>query len=109
MKHRELKALPEGTHLLCPRQKADDYARYDDLSQLDEHGKSIKDVVPESTAQKIKDAFTQESGKPTSKVYPMISFIAQPDLPLKHVTYRLIDVFTVKGTLKLLYLKYLLS
>ncbi|KAL4875828.1 fungal-specific transcription factor domain-containing protein [Aspergillus karnatakaensis] len=68
-----------------------------EVAKQNTHSKSIKDVVPESIAQKIKDAFTQESGKPTSKVYPMISFIAQPDLPLKHVTDRLIDVFTVKA------------
>ncbi|KAL4920263.1 fungal-specific transcription factor domain-containing protein [Aspergillus aurantiobrunneus] len=68
-----------------------------EMAKQNTHSKSIKDVVPESTAQKIKDAFTQESGKPTSKVYPMISLIAQPNLPLKHVTYRLIDVFTVKA------------
>ncbi|KAL2865515.1 putative C6 transcription factor [Aspergillus lucknowensis] len=68
-----------------------------EMAKQNTYSKSIKDVVPESTAQKIKDAFTQESGKPTSKVYPMISFIAQPNLPVKHVTYRLIDVFTVKA------------
>ncbi|KAL2850911.1 fungal-specific transcription factor domain-containing protein [Aspergillus pseudodeflectus] len=68
-----------------------------EMAKQNTSSKSIKDVVPESTAQKIKDAFTQESGKPTSKVYPMISSIAQPNLPLKHVTYRLIDVFTVKA------------
>ncbi|KAJ5166118.1 tRNA-splicing endonuclease [Penicillium canariense] len=44
----ELKALPEGTHLLCPRQNENDYGRYDDLSQVDEDGKSIKDIVTEA-------------------------------------------------------------
>ncbi|KAI9369956.1 fungal-specific transcription factor domain-containing protein [Aspergillus egyptiacus] len=68
-----------------------------EMAKQNTYSKSIKDVVPESTAQKIKDAFTQESGKPTSKVYPMISSIPQPNLPVKHTTYRLIDVFTVKA------------
>ncbi|KAL4811184.1 fungal-specific transcription factor domain-containing protein [Aspergillus unguis] len=68
-----------------------------EMAKQNTQSKSIRDVVPTSTAQKIKDAFDQESGKPTSKVYPMISSIAQPNLPVKHVTYRLIDVFTVKA------------
>ncbi|KAL4935600.1 hypothetical protein BDV06DRAFT_234177 [Aspergillus oleicola] len=68
-----------------------------EMAKQNTQSKSIKDVVPESIAQKIKDEFIQESGKPTSKVYPMISFIPQPDLPDKHLTYRLIDVFTVKA------------
>lgn len=52
--YRELKALPEGTHLLCPRQTDDDYGRYDDLDQVDEHGKSAKDLVAEATTRKEK-------------------------------------------------------
>lgn len=59
--------------------------------------KSIKDVVPELTAHEIKAAFAQESSKPTSKVYPMISSIPQPNLPPRNLTYRLIDLFMVKG------------
>lgn len=68
-----------------------------EMAKQNTSSKSIKDVVTESTAQKIKDAFSQEYGKPTSKIYPMISFLAQPVLPHKPTTYRLIDVFTVKG------------
>ncbi|RDW94103.1 putative C6 transcription factor [Aspergillus mulundensis] len=68
-----------------------------ELAKQNTQSKSIKDVVPESIAQKIKDVFNDESGKPTSKVKPMISLIAQPNLPMKHLTYRLIDVFTVKA------------
>ena len=59
--------------------------------------KTIKDVVPELTAQEIKSAFDQESSKPTSKIYPMISSIPQPSLPPRNLTYRLIDVFAVKA------------
>lgn len=51
---RELKALPEGTHLLCPRQSENDYARYDDPSQVDEHGKSAGDIMAEAKARKEK-------------------------------------------------------
>ncbi|KAJ5560474.1 Helicase Sen1 N-terminal [Penicillium frequentans] len=50
----ELKALPEGTHLLCPRQNEDDYGRYDDLGQVNEDGKKVKDLVVEAKARKEK-------------------------------------------------------
>ncbi|KAJ6087960.1 hypothetical protein N7467_006874 [Penicillium canescens] len=50
----ELKSLPEGTHLLCPRQHEEDYGRYDDLDGVDESGKPIKDVATESTTRKRK-------------------------------------------------------
>ncbi|GAQ34089.1 C6 transcription factor [Aspergillus niger] len=68
-----------------------------ELAKQNTDSKSIKDVVPEMTAQEIKDAFAQESSKPTSKVYPMISSTPQPALPPRHITYRLIDVFVVKA------------
>ncbi|KAL4750134.1 hypothetical protein BDW72DRAFT_176427 [Aspergillus terricola var. indicus] len=68
-----------------------------ELAKQNTHSKSIKDVVPESTAQKIKDVFNDESAKPTSKIFPPISLIPQPNLPTKHLTYKLIDVFTVKA------------
>ncbi|KAJ5638190.1 hypothetical protein N7490_008069 [Penicillium lividum] len=51
---RELKALPEGTHLLCPRQNEDDYGRYDDLTQVNEDGKKVKDIVAEAKLRKEK-------------------------------------------------------
>jgi hypothetical protein len=68
-----------------------------EMAKQNTDSKSIKDVVPEFTAQEIKAAFVLESSKPTSKVYPMISSIPQPNLPPRNLTYRLIDVFVVKG------------
>ncbi|EPS28401.1 hypothetical protein PDE_03347 [Penicillium oxalicum 114-2] len=50
----ELKALPEGTHILCPRQNENDYGRYDDLSQVHENGKSTQDIVTEARLRKEK-------------------------------------------------------
>lgn len=70
-----------------------------EMAKQNTDSKSIKDVVPELTAQGIKNAFAQESSKPTSKVYPMISSVPQPTLPPPNLTYRLIDLFVVKGTL----------
>lgn len=52
--YRELKALPEGIHLLCPRQQDDDYGRYDKLDEVTEDGRSVKDLVDEATARKEK-------------------------------------------------------
>lgn len=69
-----------------------------EMAKQNTDSKSIKDVVPELTAQEIKAAFAQESSKPTSKVYPMISSVPQPTLPPRNLTYRLIDLFVVKGT-----------
>ncbi|KAI2730470.1 transcriptional regulator family: Fungal Specific TF [Penicillium roqueforti] len=68
-----------------------------EMAKQNTDSKSIKDVVPEFTAQEIKDAFTQEDSKPTSKVYPMISSIPQPNLPPKTLTYKLIDLFVAKA------------
>ncbi|KAF5862556.1 hypothetical protein ETB97_011553 [Aspergillus alliaceus] len=68
-----------------------------EMAKQNTDSKSIKDVVPELTAQEIKQAFEQESSKPTSKVYPIISSNPQPNLPAKYVTYRLVDVFVVKA------------
>ncbi|OQE84219.1 hypothetical protein PENNAL_c0027G00900 [Penicillium nalgiovense] len=49
---RELKALPEATHLFCPRKDDDDHGRYEDLEQVDEAGKAIKDIVAEAKARR---------------------------------------------------------
>ncbi|KAJ5194490.1 Zinc finger CCHC-type [Penicillium cf. griseofulvum] len=49
---RELKALPEATHIFCPRKDDDDHGRYDDLEQVDEEGKAIKDIVAEAKARR---------------------------------------------------------
>lgn len=69
-----------------------------EIAKQNTESKSIKDVVPELTAQEIKAAFAQEDSKPTSKVYPMISSLPQPDLPPRNLTYKLIDLFVAKGT-----------
>lgn len=69
-----------------------------EMAKQNTDSKSIKDVVPEFTAQEIKDAFAQEDSKPTSKIYPMISSIPQADLPPQGLTYKLIDLFVAKCT-----------
>jgi hypothetical protein len=69
-----------------------------EIAKQNTESKSIKDVVPELTAQEIKAAFAQEDSKPTSKVYPMISSLAADDLPDRSIIYRLIDFYVLKGT-----------
>lgn len=69
-----------------------------EMAKLNTDTKSIKEIVPDITAQEVKDAFSQESQKPTSKIYPMISSVAEPNLPPRELTYRLVDIFMAKGT-----------
>ncbi|KAJ5734929.1 uncharacterized protein N7483_000054 [Penicillium malachiteum] len=49
----ELKALPEGIHLLCPRQGGTDFDRYEDLTQIKD-GRKVEDMVSEATSRKQK-------------------------------------------------------
>ncbi|OAL17273.1 hypothetical protein AYO22_11838 [Fonsecaea multimorphosa] len=59
--------------------------------------RTIKDVVPQHAAQEIKDKFDAESDKPTSKVYPLISSVAAPDLPNRDLMDRLVEIYMVKA------------
>ncbi|KAF9883164.1 hypothetical protein FE257_004049 [Aspergillus nanangensis] len=68
-----------------------------EMAKQNTDSKSIKDVVPELTAQEIKQAFELESSKPTSKVYPILSPNPQPGLPPRPTTAKLIDIFMVKA------------
>jgi hypothetical protein len=68
-----------------------------EMAKQNTDSKSIKDVVPEITAQEIRDMFAQESSKPTSKVYPMISSVPQENLPPQNLTSKLIDLYMVRG------------
>lgn len=68
-----------------------------ELAKRNTNSESIKDIVPDVKAQQIKERFTNESSKPTSKVYPLISNVAAPDLPSRGLTEILIDIFNRKG------------
>jgi len=59
--------------------------------------RTIKDVVPYQAAQEIKQKFDAESSKPTSKVYPLISSVAAPDLPHRDLMNRLVEIYMVKA------------
>ena len=68
-----------------------------ELAKQTTHAKSIKEVVPDNKARQIKDRFMIEEEKPTSKVYPLISDVAAPDLPNRELTDNLVDKFNQKA------------
>lgn len=68
-----------------------------ELAKQNTDSKTIKEVVPETTAGQSKDTFAKESSKPTSKVYPLVSDVAAPNLPSKELTGNLINVFNRTG------------
>lgn len=59
--------------------------------------KTIKEIVPDTKARQIKARFTKEQDKPTSKVYPLISGLAAPELPIRNLTDRLVENFNQKA------------
>ena len=69
-----------------------------ELAKQNTSSKCIKEIVPDMKAQQIKDFFARESSKPTSKVYPLISNVAAPDLPSRELTENLIKNFNHTGT-----------
>ena len=68
-----------------------------ELAKQNTHSKSIKEIIPDNRARQIKDRFSKEEEKPTSKVYPLISDVAAPDLPSRELTDNLVDKFNQKA------------
>lgn len=68
-----------------------------ELAKQNTDSKTIKEIVPDVKARQIKARFAKEQGKPTSKVYPMISDVAAPDLPTRGLTDSLVDNFNRKA------------
>ncbi|EMD95858.1 hypothetical protein COCC4DRAFT_18753 [Bipolaris maydis ATCC 48331] len=58
--------------------------------------KSISEIVPHSRAKDIKDTFTQEDQRPTSKIYSMVSDVAAEELPSRGLTNLLVELFYCK-------------
>ena len=69
-----------------------------EMAKQNSGSKSIKEIVPETKAQQIKERFTRESAKPTSKIYPLISSFKAQTLPTWDLTERLVENFNRKGT-----------
>ena len=68
-----------------------------ELAKQKSDTKSIKEIVSDSKAQQIKERFLVEEKKPTSKVYPLISDVAAPDLPTRGLTDSLVENFNRKA------------
>jgi hypothetical protein len=68
-----------------------------DFAKQNSTRRTIKEVVPQHAAQEIKDKFDAESNKPTSKVYPLISSVAAPDLPNRELMDQLLEIYMVKA------------
>ncbi|KAL9585207.1 MAG: hypothetical protein Q9203_004345 [Teloschistes exilis] len=58
---------------------------------------SIQDIISHTKARRIRDRSTLESAKPTSKVYPLVSSVAASELPSRHLTENLVDLFNRKA------------
>lgn len=69
-----------------------------EMAKQNTDSKTIKEIVPDTEAQEIRNMFDKEFAKPTSKVYPLISSVAAPSLPTRDLADRLIEIFMVKGT-----------
>lgn len=63
--------------------------------------KTIKDIVTESKARHVKDLFSAEADKPTSKIYPLTSDVAAEELPNRSLTDLLVQLYNLKGALRL--------
>ncbi|KAL8705305.1 MAG: hypothetical protein Q9201_001592 [Fulgogasparrea decipioides] len=61
------------------------------------HSKSIQNIVSDTKARRIRDRSALELAKPTSKVYPLISSVAAPELPSRELTEKLVDLFNRKA------------
>ncbi len=68
-----------------------------ELAKQNTMNKSIREIVPDTTAREIKQKFDNESGKPTSKVYPLISSVAAPHLPIHSLMDKLVDIYMAKA------------
>jgi hypothetical protein len=62
---------------------------------------SINEIVGPVQAEQAKETFAEEEAKPTSKVYPIISNIAAPDLLPREMTTVLVKLFNLKGIFSL--------
>lgn len=58
--------------------------------------KSIKEIVPDARAKQINELYHEEEGKPTSKIYPVVSNVAAPDLPNRGLTKVLVELYILK-------------
>ncbi|KAL8738194.1 MAG: hypothetical protein Q9181_000965 [Wetmoreana brouardii] len=68
-----------------------------ELAKRETHSKSIQNIVSDTKARRIRDRSALELAKPTSKVYPLVSSVAAPELPSRELTEKLVDLFNRKA------------
>ncbi|KAI4174754.1 MAG: hypothetical protein LQ343_002125 [Gyalolechia ehrenbergii] len=68
-----------------------------ELAKRETQSRSIQNIVSDTKARRIRDRLTLEQAKPTSKIYPLVSSVAAPDLPSRDLTEKLVDLFNRKA------------
>ena len=58
---------------------------------------TIKDIVTETKARQAKAIYVAEADKPTSKIYPLTSDVAAEELPVRHLTDLMVQLYNLKG------------
>ena len=68
-----------------------------ELAKANTTTRSIHEVIEDRTVQHIKQLTDRESAKPTSKIYPLISSVAAPNLPTLDLMEKLMDIYMAKS------------
>lgn len=68
-----------------------------ELAKRETQSSSIQDIISDTKARRIRDRFSLELAKPTSKIYPLVSSVAAPDLPSRDLTEKLVELFNRKA------------
>lgn len=58
--------------------------------------RSIREIIPDAQAQRIRKIYQDEAVKPTSKIYPLVSDVAATDLPVRSLTDLLVRLYNLK-------------
>lgn len=68
-----------------------------ELAKRETQSRTIQDIISDTKARRIRDRFSLELAKPTSKIYPLVSSVAAPDLPSRDLTEKLVELFNRKA------------
>ncbi|KAL9597273.1 MAG: hypothetical protein Q9219_005254 [cf. Caloplaca sp. 3 TL-2023] len=68
-----------------------------ELAKQETKSRSIQDIISDAKAHRIRERFSLELAKPTSKIYPLVSSVAAPDLPSRELTEKLVELFNRKA------------
>jgi hypothetical protein len=73
-----------------------------ELAKQNTKSASIKEIIPAVKAQKLKNRSAIETSKPTSKVYPSLSYGPFKELPSPELAKSLIDKFNQTGAMPMI-------